>query len=105
VRNPIGLYATTNGTPSGVIGTAVGSVSYGFDAAANAYTAIAARTLTKMALVDTASPTVSLTLSASNNLNSMVLLPGQAYTLYVYGQVDNPAEPLGATWVTDFPAL
>jgi hypothetical protein len=103
--HPIGLYSTTNGVPTATIATAVASVAYGYDIAANAYTAVAADQLTKMALVDTTNTSAALTLSAGSNLNDIVLFAGQAYSLYIYGQPLNSAQPLGATWVLDYPAL
>ena len=103
--NPIGLFTTTGGVPSAAIATSVASVAYGFDATTNAYAAVTTDQLTNMALVDTTSPTIALTLSSASNLNSIALLSGQAYTLYVYGQPSNAAQPLGATWVLDYPSL
>lgn len=103
--NPIGLFTTTSGAPSAAIATAVASVAYGFDATTNAYTAMTTDKLTNMALVDTTSPTLALALSSSSNLNSIALLSGQAYTLYICGQPSNAAQPLGAIWVLDYPLL
>lgn len=103
--NPIGLYSTTSGIPSAAVAADVGSVAYGYSSTTNAYVLVATNKLTNLALVDTTKPTVALTLAPGSNLNSVALLAGQAYTLYIYGQPSNAAQPLGATWALDFPAL
>lgn len=104
----IGLYTTTNGVPSGALATAFASVAYGYDTSStrlNSYISVTTSLLTGLALVDTSAPTVKLTLSSTSNLTSFTFQPGRAYTLYIYGQPGNTAQPLGATWVQDFPTF
>ena len=103
--NPIGLYTATSGVPSAALASGVGSVAYGYDVAANAYISVATSQVANLALIDTTATTTALTFSSGSNLNSLVLLSGQAYTLYIYGQPGNAAQPLGAIWVLDYPSL
>lgn len=101
--NPIGLYATTGGVPTTALLPALGSIPYGYTSTTNAYVNVATTQLASLALVDTTAPTTALSLSTTSNLNTFAFAPGQAYTLYIYGQPGNLTQPLGATWVQDYP--
>ena len=101
--NPIGLYATSSSTPSTPISASVASVAYGYSSATNGYVAVPTSQLKNLALVDTTAPQTTLSLSGGSGLNSTSFQSGVAYTLYIFGQSGNSAEPLGATWVVDYP--
>jgi len=100
----VGLYATNNGTPSAPLIAGVGSVAYGYSAAANPYIVVTQTALMNLAVVDVTSVHTALSLSTNSNLNSSTFVAGQAYTLYVYGQPGNGSQPFSATWIQDFPA-
>ncbi len=100
--NPIGLYRTSGGVVGSPLAAALGSVAYGYDGVANAYTLVNTVNLNNFALVDTTAPTTPLSLDASSNLSTQVLQTAQAYTLYIYGQPGNATQPLTAKWVLDY---
>jgi hypothetical protein len=101
--NPIGLYYANGGVPINAVYSSVGSVAYGYSSAANGYFISTPAQLTSFVLIDTTAPTVPLSITGSNTLNNFSFTAGQAYTLYVFGQPGNTAEPLSAIWAQDYP--
>lgn len=102
--HPVGLYSTSSGVPTSAVAAGAASVSYGYSAGSNAYEAVPTGTLTSMAVVDSTAPGVALALSSTTNLNTTTFAGGNAYTLIIYGQPGNAAQPFGCTWVQDYPA-
>jgi len=70
---------------------------------ANVYAAVPLTQLNNFALVDTSNTLTALSLGTASNLNTFTFTSSQPYTLFVYGQQGNAANPLTATWTEDFP--
>ncbi len=105
VPNPIGVYNTSSGAPVSVLNPNFTSVSYGYSAAANGYSIVPLSQLANFAIVDSTATGTALSLSNTSTLNNYIFISGQAYTLYVFGQPGNSAEPLTASWYSDYPVL
>ena len=97
--NAVSLYTSTSGTlvPLDPIVT---NIPYGYNSQTNTYVFLPAAKPANLALVDNATQNV-LTLSDPAAITTNTFTAGQAYTLFVYGQPGNSAQPLGATWVAD----
>lgn len=99
--NPLGLYHTLGAAVTTPVATGLDSLSFGYSAA-NGYVLVNTVQLRDFAIVDATAPTVPLALDGSSNLGSMVIQTAQAYTLYIYGQPGNAAQPLSAKWTLDY---
>lgn len=99
--NPIGLYQMSGATVGSAV-SSFGSVGYGYSQTNNPYVLINTVSLGNFVLVDSTNPSVPLTLSVNSNLTTQPLQTAQAYTLYIYGQPGNPAQPLTAVWTLDY---
>ncbi|HZO90411.1 MAG TPA: hypothetical protein VFB38_18945 [Chthonomonadaceae bacterium] len=82
-----------------VLNSNMTNIPYGYDPALNPYILVPTRPQLHLSLRDASHP--SQDLPVAGNWTSPNLLNGHTYTLYVYGQRGNAAQPLSATIVED----
>jgi len=102
--NNLGLYSTNNGgAPTTALAPATASLPFGYSSSNNVYDAVPTSTIAQLAIVDVTATGAKLGLSGGSNLNTKVFVPGDAYSLIIYGQPGNGTYPLGCTWIQDYP--